>query len=120
MILIVTLRNNFTAGDVGLSVNVILTVTRALLIAIQSWANFDALLGVISRIMDSVKTVIPEPEPTSPTVPPKSWPATGAVEPTGAPSGAAHALDHILLKVDTGQTISIRGRTGSGKFSPFC
>lgn len=80
MILIVTLRNNFTAGDVGLSVNVILIVTRALLITVQSWANCEASRGVSPRIMDSVKTGFPEPKPTSPTVLPKSWPVTGAVE----------------------------------------
>ncbi|PYI00738.1 ABC transporter [Aspergillus sclerotiicarbonarius CBS 121057] len=128
VILIVTLTDSFTAGDVGISMNVILTVNMVLLITVQSWANFDASLGVISRIMDFAKTVTPEPEPKSPLVPPKSWPASGAIEVRNVvadyaqpneTSSAAHALDHISLKVDPGQTIGICGRTGSGKSSLF-
>ncbi|PWY66388.1 P-loop containing nucleoside triphosphate hydrolase protein [Aspergillus sclerotioniger CBS 115572] len=132
VVLIVTLTDSFTAGDVGISMNVILTVNMVLLITVQSWANFDASLGVISRIMDFAKTVTPEPEPASPLVPPKSWPASGAVElrnvvadydqPTEASAllePHAHALDHISLKLSPGQTVGICGRTGSGKSSLF-
>ncbi|PWY88322.1 P-loop containing nucleoside triphosphate hydrolase protein [Aspergillus heteromorphus CBS 117.55] len=121
--LIVTLSDSLTAGDVGISMNVILTVNMVLLITVQSWANFDASLG----------TVTPEPEPSSPVTPPPSWPASGAVEvrnivadyaqPTESSSSSSlttgHPLDHISLKVAPGTTIGICGRTGSGKSSLF-
>ncbi|RAL03019.1 P-loop containing nucleoside triphosphate hydrolase protein, partial [Aspergillus ibericus CBS 121593] len=125
VILIVTLRDRFTPGDVGISLNVILTVNMVLLITVQSWANFDASLGVIARIMDFATTVTPEAEPTEPLLPPTSWPARGALEVRSVvadydqPTDASHALDHISLTVSPGQTIGICGRTGSGKSSLF-
>lgn len=48
--LIVTCSDTISAGEVGISMNVILTVNIVLLVTVQSWATFDASLGVISRI----------------------------------------------------------------------
>lgn len=126
--LIVT-RDAITAGEVGISMNVILTVNITLLVTVQSWANFDASLGVISRIRNFSMTVLPETQPEKTLLIPDSWPANGAIEfdkviadyalqsDNDSTSPAAHALNKISLDLVPGRKIGICGRTGSGKSS---
>lgn len=128
MTLIVT-RDTVSAGEVGISMNVILTVNITLLVTVQSWANFDASLGVISRIRNFSMTVLPETQPEEILSIPDSWPANGAVDFDKAiadyapqscndsTSPAVHALNEISLDLLPGRKIGICGRTGSGKSS---
>ncbi|KAJ5673243.1 P-loop containing nucleoside triphosphate hydrolase protein [Penicillium longicatenatum] len=106
--------------------NVILTVNIVLLVTVQSWANFDASLGVISRIRNFSMTVLPEPQPEKPLLLAESWPAKGAVEfdnvvadytQSSDSTSVIHALNNISLDVGPGLKIGVCGRTGSGKSS---
>ncbi|KAJ5094458.1 P-loop containing nucleoside triphosphate hydrolase protein [Penicillium angulare] len=133
VVLIVTQSDNgsISAGQVGIIMNVILSVNIVLFVAVQSWANFDASLGVISRIKGFSSTVLPEPQSEETISPSDSWPAKGAVEfenvvadystasDTDSESTVStyHAINHISLKLTPGQKIGICGRTGSGKSS---
>ncbi|KAJ5266795.1 P-loop containing nucleoside triphosphate hydrolase protein [Penicillium angulare] len=122
---------SISAGQVGIIMNVILSINIVLFVAVQSWANFDASLGVISRIKTFTSTVLPEPQSEETILPADSWPANGAVEfenvvadysvKTDADSESTtstyHAINHISLNLIPGQKIGICGRTGSGKSS---
>ncbi|KAJ5649270.1 P-loop containing nucleoside triphosphate hydrolase protein [Penicillium longicatenatum] len=119
-------RDDISAGEVGISMDVILTVNIVLLVTVQSWANFDASLGVISRIRNFSMTVIPGPQPEKPLLLPESWPAKGAVEfdnvvadytQSSDSTSVIHALNNISLDVGPGLKIGVCGRTGSGKSS---
>ncbi|KAJ5992140.1 P-loop containing nucleoside triphosphate hydrolase protein [Penicillium sp. IBT 35674x] len=128
VILIVT-RDTISAGEVGISMNVILTVNITLLVTVQSWANFDASLGVISRIRNFSMTVLPETQPEETFSIPDLWPTNGAIEfdkviadyalqsDNDSTCPATHALNKISLDLVPGRKIGICGRTGSGKSS---
>ncbi|KAJ5909248.1 P-loop containing nucleoside triphosphate hydrolase protein [Penicillium taxi] len=120
---IVTLKGGETAGDVGISMNVLLTVNIVLMITVQTWASFDASLGVISRIRTFATTVTPESEPEEEASLPDMWPTRGEVEfnnVTADYTGTGeltHAINHISFQVAPGDKIGLCGRTGSGKSS---
>ncbi|KAJ5937940.1 P-loop containing nucleoside triphosphate hydrolase protein [Penicillium verhagenii] len=76
--LLIVTRRDVTPGEVGISMNVILSVNLVLLVTVQSWANFDASLGVISRIKEFTSTVAPESQSQREGLIPNSWPSKGA------------------------------------------
>ncbi|KAJ5936628.1 P-loop containing nucleoside triphosphate hydrolase protein [Penicillium verhagenii] len=125
---LIVIRTDVTPGEVGIIMNVLLAVNGVLLITVKSWANFDASLGVVSRIQSFTASVIPESEPTSTEehLLPASWPSEGVVHMKNIvarydtqedPSTMTNALDHVSLDIMPGRTIRICGRTGSGKSS---
>lgn len=125
--LLIVTRKNVTPGKVGISMNVILSVNLVLLMTVQSWTNFDASLGVISRIKEFTSAVTPECQSQQVCLIPKSWPSEGAVSLKNVVARyatvnysnlvAANALDNVSLDILAGQKVGICDRTGSGKSS---
>ncbi|CAI7623212.1 unnamed protein product [Penicillium glandicola] len=125
--LIVTFTGSMTPGDVGIIMNVILTVNMVLTIIVQSWANFDTSLNVISRMRHFATTVAPESIPALEHPIPDSWGSGGKIDmkaivvnyasTSDQTFGPDHALDGISFKVEPGQKIGVCGPTGSGKTS---
>ncbi|CAI7603986.1 unnamed protein product [Penicillium glandicola] len=125
--LLIVTRRDVTPGEVGISMNVILSVNIVLLVTVQSWANLDASLGVISRIKEFTSTVAPESQSRREGLIPNSWPAEGAVSMKNIVARyatvddplltAANVIDNVSLDIPPGQKVGICGRTGSGKSS---
>ncbi|KAJ6110804.1 P-loop containing nucleoside triphosphate hydrolase protein [Penicillium sp. IBT 16267x] len=128
LIVIVIRSETISAGEVGISMSVILMVSIVLLVTVQSWANFDASPGVISRIRNFSMTVLPE-SPEETLLLPDLCPTNGAVEfddviadyaaqsNSDSTSTAVHALNKISLNLVPGRKIGVYGRTGNGKSS---
>ncbi|KAJ5823864.1 ABC transporter transmembrane domain type 1 [Penicillium robsamsonii] len=122
---IVTFKGSMTAGDVGISMNVILNLNMVLMITVQSWENADTSLSVISRIRNFVLTVAPESQPKQEHPSPESWPSSGEIDINSAvfdytntgeqPSASDHALTDVSFKVAPGYKIAVCGPTGNRK-----
>ncbi|KAJ5374298.1 ABC transporter transmembrane domain type 1 [Penicillium concentricum] len=124
---IVTFTGSMTAGGVGISMNVILILNMVLMITVQSWANFDTSLGVISRIKNCAKTVAPESQLTQEYPIPESWPSSGEINlnnvvfdfatPVEQITASDHALTDVSFNVAPGHKIAVCGPAGSSKSS---
>ncbi|KAF5626828.1 drug facilitator PEP5 [Fusarium tjaetaba] len=117
--LAVFLEGSTTAGQIGMSLNIVLVANSTLLALVTSWTNLEISLGAISRLKTLEANTPAEEQPTSGATIPDSWPLRGAVEvrdltvsyeETNVP-----ALKNINLSIDAGQHLVICGRTGSGK-----
>ncbi|KAF5563755.1 ABC transporter [Fusarium phyllophilum] len=117
--LAVFLEGSTTAGQIGMSLNIVLVANSTLLALVTSWTNLEISLGAISRLKTLEAETVAEEQPPSGAVVPEFWPSRGAVqvrdltvsyEETHVP-----ALKSINLSIEPGQHLVICGRTGSGK-----
>ncbi|KAI1461835.1 ABC transporter [Annulohypoxylon moriforme] len=118
--LAVVLRNTTSGGQVGVALNIVLIANTTLLRLIQMWTNLEISLGAIARIKNLEEEVPPEDQPSETSVPPETWPLSGAVEfrdVTAAYNTDNTVLKDVSLLIEPGQKIVICGRTGSGKSS---
>ncbi|KAF5600704.1 hypothetical protein FPANT_2150 [Fusarium pseudoanthophilum] len=117
--LAVFLEGSTTAGQIGMSLNIVLVANSTLLSLVTSWTNLEISLGAISRLKTLEANTVAEEQPASGAVVSNTWPSCGAVEvrdltvsyeETNVP-----ALKNINLSIEPGQHLVICGRTGSGK-----
>ncbi|SCN63794.1 related to multidrug resistance protein [Fusarium fujikuroi] len=117
--LAVFLEGSTTAGQIGMSLNIVLVANSTLLALVTSWTNLEISLGAISRLKTLEEETVAEEQPVCGGVVPETWPSRGALqvhdlmvsyEETHVP-----ALKNINLSIEPGQHLVICGRTGSGK-----
>ncbi|KAF5718710.1 multidrug resistance-associated 1 [Fusarium mundagurra] len=117
--LAVFLEGSTTAGQIGMSLNIVLVANSTLLALVTSWTNLEISLGAISRLKTLEVDTVPEEQPRSGAIVPDSWPSSGAVQfrdlKVSYEDSHAPALNMINLSIDPGQHLVICGRTGSGK-----
>ncbi|KAG9503391.1 hypothetical protein J7337_006236 [Fusarium musae] len=117
--LAVFLDGSTTAGQIGMSLNIVLVANSTLLALVTSWTNLEISLGAISRLkILEADTVAEEQSPSGAEVP-EYWPSRGAVEvrdlTVSYEETHVPALKNINLSIEPGQHLVICGRTGSGK-----
>jgi ABC-type multidrug transport system fused ATPase/permease subunit len=78
--LVVSLKSQFSAGSIGVALNLILSFNTDLMILIKSWTMLETSIGAVSRVQSFVKDTPSEiePEGTMADLPPQ-WPAYGEV-----------------------------------------
>jgi ABC-type multidrug transport system fused ATPase/permease subunit len=78
--LVVSLKGQFSAGSIGVALNLILSFNTDLMILIKSWTMLETSIGAVSRVQSFVKDTPSEiqPEGTMADLPPQ-WPAFGEV-----------------------------------------
>ncbi|WKT45217.1 AAA ATPase domain [Fusarium oxysporum f. sp. vasinfectum] len=117
--LAVFLEGSTTAGQIGMSLNIVLVANSTLLALVTSWTNLEISLGAISRLKTLEADVEGEEQPTLGTIIPDTWPSHGAVEVRELTvfydESPAPALKDINLSVAPGRHLVVCGRTGSGK-----
>ncbi|RKK45575.1 hypothetical protein BFJ67_g8595 [Fusarium oxysporum f. sp. cepae] len=117
--LAVFLEGSTTAGQIGMSLNIVLVANSTLLALVTSWTNLEISLGAISRLKTLEADVEGEEQPSLGTIVPDTWPSRGAVEVRELTvfydESDAPALKDINLSVAPGQYLVVCGRTGSGK-----
>lgn len=76
--LVVSLRGQFSAGSIGVALNLILVFNQDLMQFIKSWTVLETSIGAVARIQDFVESTPSEEkqEAELSTVPPQ-WPERG-------------------------------------------
>lgn len=121
--LAVHFRGSTTGGAVGMALNVILVVNTTLLSFVQSWTGLEISLGAVARLRE-VETTTPAEDGLAVghlDVLEEGWPNRGEVVfcniAAAYHSSAPPALKDVSLTIESGQTVVVCGRTGSGKSS---
>ncbi|KAJ4251360.1 hypothetical protein NW762_011341 [Fusarium torreyae] len=119
IILAVFLEDSTTAGQVGMSLNIVLIANTTLLGLVTSWTNMEISLGAISRLKSLEADTAVEEQPSTEIILPDNWPSCGAVEirdvTVSYENQQAPTLKNIDLSIAPGQHFVVCGRTGSGK-----
>ncbi|KAJ5642801.1 hypothetical protein N7490_006801 [Penicillium lividum] len=117
-----SLRDKFSAGGMGVALNLVLSLNQALVRAIESWTQLETSIGAVSRVHSFQKDT-PSEDPALES-PPKSqeWPTEGAMafeNVTAAYQSADRrlVLKNFTLKIKPGEKIAVCGSSGSGKTS---
>ncbi|KAF4958935.1 hypothetical protein FGADI_2014 [Fusarium gaditjirri] len=117
--LAVFLDGSTTAGQIGMSLNIVLVANSTLLSLVTSWTNLEISLGAISRLKTLEADTLAEEQPPSGATVPESWPSRGAVQvrdlTVSYEDTLVPALKNINLSIERGRHLVICGRTGSGK-----
>ncbi|KAF5584946.1 ABC transporter [Fusarium subglutinans] len=99
-----------TAGQIGMSLNIVLVANSTLLALVTSWANLEISLEgeTVAEEQLAPGAIIPE-----------SWPSRGAVQirdlTVSYEEKHVPALNNVSISIEPGQHLVICGRTGSGK-----
>ncbi|KAH8812816.1 putative multidrug resistance protein [Xylogone sp. PMI_703] len=116
--LAVAFKASTTGGQIGIALNIILTISTTLTRLLQSWTALETSLGAVSRIKTLEKNLLPEDKGCGCSEPSPEWPDKGAIEfneVVAAYNPKTIALKGISMKISPRQKIGICGRTGSGK-----
>ncbi|KAI3399955.1 hypothetical protein diail_5111 [Diaporthe ilicicola] len=113
-------RSSTTGGQIGMALNVIIVANTTLLALVESWTNLEISLGAVARLKEAETETPREDQPGERDTPPPRWPSRGEIVlscVTAAYNPSAVALRSVDLKIEAGQLVVVRGRTGSGKSS---
>jgi ABC-type multidrug transport system fused ATPase/permease subunit len=140
--LVVSLRGQFSAGSIGVALNLILVFSQDLMQFIKSWTVLETSIGAVARIQEFVETTPSEEQHQNEqaTVPPH-WPERGHLtfDRVTASYGYVNlkiaflfflfanmsvyspdsppVLNELSLAIEPGQKIAVCGPSGSGKTS---
>ncbi|KAF4437176.1 hypothetical protein FACUT_5830 [Fusarium acutatum] len=117
--LAVFLEGSTTAGQIGMSLNIVLVTNSTLLSLVTSWTNLEISLGAISRLKTLEVDIVAEEQPPSGAIVPDTWPSHGVVQvrdlTVSYDKKHVPTLKNIHLSIEPGQHLVVCGRTGSGK-----
>ena len=81
--IVVTWRDKFTPGQVGVSLVTVMSFSRSLAHLIRSWTSLETSIGAVSRIKQFRDNTVPEEEELGifqPQEPPPCWPSAGLIQ----------------------------------------
>ncbi|KAH8682050.1 ABC transporter [Xylariales sp. PMI_506] len=119
--IVITWKDKFSAGSVGVSLVMVMTFGVTLMRLIKMWTMMESSIGAVNRVKRFSEDTEREEEEGANHRAPASWPTAGLVEFKGLV--AAHRPDSdpvikgVSLTVKPEQHIAICGRSGSGKTS---
>ena len=80
VILAIVFKASTTGGQIGIAMNVILTISATLVRLMESWTQLETSLGAISRIKTLEETLLPEDKEGEDFEPSPEWPDKGSIE----------------------------------------
>ncbi|KAF5549201.1 multidrug resistance-associated [Fusarium mexicanum] len=122
----IALRNQVSAGLVGLAVVHVTTLGKSLSDLVMQWTEMETSLGAVCRIYRFTRETPREEQPSEGLLTlPEGWPLSGSVTfesvsatyDTQTHDTPSLALSNITFTIKAGEKVGICGRTGSGKSS---
>jgi ATP-binding cassette subfamily C (CFTR/MRP) protein 1 len=78
--LVISLKDQFSAGAIGVALNLILSFNQDLMLTIRFWTSLETSIGAVSRIQDFVANTPPEDQGQNVLAPaPEDWPSRGEI-----------------------------------------
>jgi ATP-binding cassette subfamily C (CFTR/MRP) protein 1 len=72
-------KSKFSAGSVGVALNLILTFNQSLTLLVKSWTLLETSIGAVARVKKFVAETPSEERPLA-SSPPLNWPSRGSIE----------------------------------------
>ncbi|GAD97261.1 multidrug resistance-associated protein, putative [Paecilomyces variotii No. 5] len=122
MAIATSVRNRFSAGGMGVALNLVLSLNQILVHAIQSWTQLETSIGAVSRVHSFKKdTPCEDADMESPPTA-QEWPTEGAVDfdnltVTYQSTDQHPILKNLTLRIKPGEKLAICGPSGSDKTS---
>ncbi|KAK3332944.1 P-loop containing nucleoside triphosphate hydrolase protein [Cercophora scortea] len=119
---VVTWRDKFSAGNVGVSLVMVMAFSSVLMRMIKTWTVMEASIGAVARVKRFVADTESEDGEAGGKVDvPRDWPTEGRVEFRSVV--AAHSVDAALVikglsfAIEASEHVAVCGRSGCGKTS---
>ncbi|SMR46130.1 unnamed protein product [Zymoseptoria tritici ST99CH_1E4] len=117
--IMVTWHKEFSAGDAGVSLVIVIGFGSMLVRLVTNWTKMESSIGAIARVMRFVNEASTEVG-QSDTTPSPTWPSAGAISfdrmtASYDQNRKSRILEQISIKIEPHQHVAICGHSGSGK-----
>ncbi|KAH8195528.1 hypothetical protein TruAng_010313 [Truncatella angustata] len=119
--IVVTWKDKFTAGNVGVSLVMIMGFSMTLMRTIKMWTMMESSIGAVARVKRFVADTESEEKAGWTTEVADEWPRQGVIEfkslVASHNSDAEPVIQGVSLAIKAAEHVAICGRSGSGKTS---
>ncbi|KAI1328223.1 ABC transporter [Xylariaceae sp. FL0255] len=116
---VVTLKEKFSGGNVGVSLVMIMTFSSVLAKLIQTLTLMESSIGAVARVKNFVADTESEEKTGFKAKVPRDWPSRGYIQlkslVAAHSAGAEPVIKGVTLSIRPAEHVALCGRSGSGK-----